>query len=284
MEKKGRLLEDKVIIVTGGGGTIGSEVCYYISSLGAKVVVNDTGSNPEGEGKDPSVADTVVERIKMAGGEAVANYDTITTESGARNIVKTALDNFGRIDGLVNCAGSIKDNFTLDMSVEDFRKVIDINLIGAFIIGRECLKHMIERGGSIINATSVAGILGNWGQSNLAAAKAGLIGLTKTWAMEFGKFGIRVNLIAPTVRSRITKNLPLFVENLDMFHPRHVAPVVAFLLSDLSKEINGSLIVIYGTKLYTYHIVANEGIMKKSGGDWSPEEIKEKAKDIFELI
>lgn len=279
----GKILDGKVIIVTGGGGGIGSEICYYISSLGAKVVVSDPGSNIEGEGKDPTVADTVVEKIRLAGGEAVANYDSITSEQGARNIVKTALDNFGRIDGLVNCAGNVKDNFTTDMSLEDFRKVIEVNLIGAFLIGKECLKHMMERGGSIINMTSVAGILGNWGQSNFAASKAGLIGLTKTWAIEFAKYGIRANLIAPTAKTRLTKNLPIFTENIDMFHPRHIAPVAAFLLSDISKEINGALIAVYGTKLFTYHIVANEGITKKTG-DWTPKEIREKFKSIFELI
>lgn len=284
MNGDNRLLEGKVVIVTGGGGSIGSEVSYYLASLGAKVVVNDVGASTEGEGKNPYVADLVVERIRQIGGEAVASYDTITTEVGARNIVKTALESFGRIDGLVNCAGGVKDNFTLDMSVEDFRKIVEINLIGPFIIGRECIRHMLERGGSIVNITSVVGILGNWGQSNYAAAKAGLIGLTKTWAVEFAKFGIRANLVAPTVRTRATKNLPLFMGNPDMFHPRHTAPVVAFLLSELSKDINGSLIVVYGTKLFTYHIVANDGVMKKTGGDWTPTEIREKVKNIFELL
>lgn len=286
MVKGEKILEGKVIIVTGGGGGIGSEVCYHLALSGAKVVVNDTGADPEGEGKNPLVADLVVEKIRGIGGEAVASYDTITTEQGARNIVKTAIDNFGRLDGLVNCAGNVKDNFTLDMSLEDFKKVIEVNLIGAFIIGKECIKIMVGRGegGSIINMTSVAGILGNWGQSNFSAAKAGLIGLTKTWAIEFAKFGIRANLIAPTVRTRITKNLPIFTENADMLHPRHVAPVAAFLLSDLSREINGTMIVVYGTKLFTYHIVANEGVHKKTGSDWTPQEIKEKVKGIFDLI
>jgi len=280
-----RILEGKVVIVAGGGGGIGSEVSYYISKLGAKVIVNDPGTDIEGKGRDPAVADRVVERIRAEGGEAFPNYDVITTEEGVKNIVRTALENFGRIDALVNCAGNIKDNFTLDMSLEDFRNVIEVNLIGAFLIGRECIRVMVEKGigGSIVNMTSVAGILGNWGQSNFASAKAGLIGLTKTWAIEFGKFGIRANLVAPTARTRITKNIPLFKgEDADKLHPKHIAPVVAFLISDLSREINGSLIAVYGTHIFSYHIVSTDGISKKQGM-WTPQEIKEQVEKIFRL-
>jgi NAD(P)-dependent dehydrogenase (short-subunit alcohol dehydrogenase family) len=286
MVEREKLLEGKTIIVTGGGGGIGSEISIYIAKLGAKVVVSDPGTDIEGKGRNPSVADAVVEKIREFGGQAVPNYDTITTEEGAKKIVQTALENFGSVDGLVNCAGNIKDNFTLDMSYGDFKSVIKVNLTGAFLIGKECLKVMVEqgKGGSIINMTSVAGILGNWGQCNFAAAKAGLIGLTKTWAVEFAKYGIRANLIAPTARTRITKTLPISrtgEEDEDRFSPKHVAPVAAFLLSDLSKEINGSLIAVYGTKLFTYHIVTNEGFSKKTM--WTPYEIKEKIKEIFEI-
>ncbi len=277
------ILDGKVVVVTGGGGGIGSEVSYYIARLGAKVIVSDPGTDVEGKGRDPSVADRVVEKIRSEGGEAFPNYDIITSEEGAKNIVRTALEHFGRLDALVNCAGNIKDNFTLDMSVEDFRNVVEVNLIGAFIIGRECIRVMVEQGGggSVINMTSVAGILGNWGQSNFASAKAGLIGLTKTWAIEFAKFGIRVNLIAPTARTRITKHIPLFKgEDVDKLHPKHVAPIVAFLISDLGRQINGALIAVYGTRIFSYHIVSSDGISKKNGM-WSPEEIKDEVDKIF---
>ncbi|GBD04396.1 Putative short-chain type dehydrogenase/reductase [bacterium HR19] len=283
VENPEKLLEGKAIVVTGGGGGIGSEVCMYLAKLGAKILVSDPGTDIEGKGRNPTIAESVVEKIREEGGIAYPNYDSITSEEGAKNIVKNAVDLFGKIDGLVNCAGNIKDAFTLDMTLQDFENVLKVNLIGAFLIGRECLRVMVEKGisGSIINMTSVAGILGNWGQANFASAKAGLIGLTKTWAIEFAKYGIRVNLIAPTVKTRITKTIPFFKsEEEDMLHPKHVAPVVAFLLSDLSREINGALIAVYGTKLFSFHIVQTEGAMKKSM--WNPYEIKDKIKTIFE--
>ncbi len=277
-----KILDGKVVIVTGGGGGIGSEICKYIARLGAKVVVNDIGADLEGKGRDPSVADLVVEMLRNENYEAVADYNSITSEEGARNVVRTALENFGKVHGLVNCAGNMKDKFTLDMSYEDFESVIKVNLIGAFLIGKECLSVMVEQneGGSIINMTSVSGILGGWGQCAFASAKAGLIGLTKTWAVEFAKYGIRANLVAPTARTRMTKSVPLGDE--EKLHPKHVAPVVAFLLSDLSRNINGSLIAVYGTKLFTYHVIANEGITNR-GEMWTPQDIKSKVNQIFEI-
>src|SRR5437588_222761 len=200
-----RLLEGKVAIVTGAGGGIGREHALTFAREGAKVVVNDLGSDRHGGGKGAEMADKTVADIKAAGGEATANYDSVATREGADGLVWTALNKYGHVDVLVNNAGILRDKTLLNMSEQDFDLVLEVHLRGTFLctqaVGR-ALKAQ-GKGGRIINTTSLSGLLGNFGQGNYAAAKGGIYSLTRTASMEFQRMGVTVNAIETAVAEEI---------------------------------------------------------------------------------
>ncbi|HXZ52801.1 MAG TPA: SDR family NAD(P)-dependent oxidoreductase, partial [Burkholderiales bacterium] len=180
-----KLLEGKVVIVTGAGGGIGRDFALAMSAEGAKVVVNDLGSSVSGEGKDTGPAQKVVAEIKAQGGAAVASTDSVADWEAANRIVKTALDAFGRIDCVVNNAGILRDRFFFNMSVEEWKAVIDVHLNGSFYVARAAAPYFkSQNSGSYVNMTSTSGLIGNFGQANYAAAKLGIIGLSKSMALD----------------------------------------------------------------------------------------------------
>lgn len=220
--------EERVAIVTGAGGGIGRLHALELARRGARVVVNDLGSATDGAGSSPSVADAVVEEIFSAGGEAVANSDSVATPEGGAAIVKTAVDAFGRVDIVVNNAGILRDASFKKTTPDRLDPVIDVHLKGAFNVTRPAWSLMSEQGyGRIINTSSGSGLFGNFGQSNYAAAKMGLIGLTRVLAIEGAKRGIHTNAIAPIAKTRMTEGV--MGEAADSYLPELVTPVVVYL-------------------------------------------------------
>lgn len=224
--------DGKVAIVTGAGGGLGRSHAMLLASRGAKVVVNDLGGAVDGSGDGSlSPADAVVAEIKAAGGEAVADGNTVSTQAGGKAIVQTALDNFGRIDIIINNAGILRDKSFRNMSPELLNPVLDVHLQGSFWTTQAAWEIMREQKfGRIINTSSAAGIFGNFGQTNYGAAKAGIVGLTNVLAIEGAKYNIKANVLAPGAKTRMTEDLMAAMAGGDIdMGPEQVSPIVAFL-------------------------------------------------------
>ncbi len=224
--------DGKVAIVTGAGGGLGRSHAMLLASRGAKVVVNDLGGAVDGSGGGSlSPAEKVVAEIKAAGGEAVADGNTVSTQEGGKAIVQTALDNFGRIDIIINNAGILRDKSFRNMSPELLNPVLDVHLQGSFWTTQAAWEIMREQKfGRIINTSSAAGIFGNFGQTNYGAAKAGIVGLTNVLAIEGAKYNIKANVLAPGAKTRMTEDLMAAMAGGDIdMGPEQVSPIVAFL-------------------------------------------------------
>ena len=231
--------DGKVAIITGAGGGLGREHALLLASRGALVVVNDLGGAVDGTGSDKGAAERVVDEIKAAGGEAVADTNSVATPEGGAAIVQTAIDTFGRIDIVVNNAGILRDKSFHNLTPELIDPVIDVHLKGAFNVTRAAWPHMREQAyGRVINTSSNSGILGNFGQANYGAAKMGLVGLTRVLAAEGRKYNIFANAIAPVAKTRMTEEL--FGDAGDALDPRLVTPIVAFLASEAC-EVTGEV-------------------------------------------
>lgn len=223
--------DNRVAVVTGAGGGLGRTYALEFARRGARVVVNDLGGSVDGSGGSAMAADAVVAEIEAAGGEAVANYDSVSSPDGGASIVQTAIDAFGQVDILVNNAGILRDTSFAKMTTEQIDAVLDVHLKGAFYVAQPAFAFMKERGyGRIINTSSPSGLFGNFGQVNYGAAKAGLMGMASVMAIEGVKYNIKVNTIAPVAKTRMTEDLlgPL----ADMVHPEQVTPLVVYLASE----------------------------------------------------
>ena len=227
--------DDRVVIVTGAGGGLGRTYALDFASRGAKVVVNDLGGSSDGTGASASMADQVVKEISEAGGTAVSNHDSVSTPEGGESIVQTAIDNFGRVDVVINNAGILRDKTFAKLSPEELEIVLDVHLKGAFFVSQPAFRNMKDNGyGRFVFTASAAGIFGNFGQTNYGAAKMGLVGLSNVLAVEGLKYNIRSNVIAPIARTRLTENLlgPL-AENLA---PECVTPLTVYLASEANEN------------------------------------------------
>jgi len=273
------LLEGKIAIITGSGGGIGREHALLFAREGAKVVVNDLGSDRHGGGKGAEMADKVVAEIKGKGGDAVANYDSVATREGADGLVWSALNKFGRLDIVVNNAGILRDKTLLNISEQDFD---DVHLRGTFLVTQAAARvfKVQGKGGRIVNTTSLSGLVGNFGQGNYASAKGGIYSLTRTASMEFQRMGVTVNAIAPVALTRMTQDLAMFKGMTpEQIGPQYVAPVAAFLASDLAADITGLIVGVQGPKVFLYRMTETAGVTRE-GGPWSPAEIKERWAEI----
>ena len=270
------LLDDKVAIITGAGGGIGRAEALLLAKEGARVVVNDLGGARDGSGSSEAVAETVAREIREAGGSAVASFAPVQTEEGAASIVEAAVSAFGRLDVLVNNAGILRDKTLLKMDREAWQSVLDVHLTGTFLMTQAAARQMLKQGegGRIVNTTSISGMLGNFGQANYAAAKAGVYGLTRTSAIELQKHKIFVNAIAPIAKTRMTEDLPMF-QGVDSMTPEHVAPLALFLASSLSAERTGLVLAVSGAQMYAFKVVQTSGRFKDGNEAWTADEIAE---------
>ena len=253
-------LENKVAIVTGSGRGIGRDIALLLAQEGAKVVVNDLGGNADGAGNDSKVADEVVAEIRAAGGEAVANYDSVAEYESANNIVQTAIDEFGRIDIVVNNAGILRDRMIFKMSEEEFDSVISVHLKGTFNMTRAAAPYFKEqKSGRFVNFTSTSGLIGNIGQANYAAAKLGIAGLSKITALDMARYNVTANSVAPFAWSRLIGTIPTETEaeearvaKLKQLSPAHIAPLVAYLSSDEAADVSGQIFGVRGKEIMVF--------------------------------
>jgi len=263
--------DGRVAIITGAGGGLGKTYALELGRRGAKVVVNDLGGNPDGTGAAGGPADTTVEEIKAAGGEAVANYDSVATPEGGAAITQTALDAFGTVDIVINNAGILRDKSFLNQAVADIRAVIDVHLLGAFFVTQPAFKVMKEKGyGRLLFTASSAGVFGNFGQANYGAAKMGLVGLSNVLAIEGAKNNIRSNVIAPIARSRLTEDIlgPL----VEMVEPELVMPLSLYLVSEAC-ELTHELFSVGGGKFSRVFIGESPGWFAGKGVQPTVEDI-----------
>jgi len=280
----GDRLKDKVAIVTGAGRGIGRGEALALASEGAKVVVNDLGGTSDGTGGSASPADEVVAEIKKAGGEAVANYDSVTTIQGGENIVKTAVDTFGKLDILVNNAGILRDKMVFNMTEEEWDLVIKVHLYGHFFTTKHaCVLFRQQRSGRIINTSSIAGLGGTFGQANYGAAKEGIVGLTRQVSRDMGRYGVTCNAIRPNAGTRLTLSDELkqaweragmgaAIERMEQMKPEDVAPLVVWLASDDSANINGRVFFIETGRVALYSEPVEEKALVKVG-PWTIDEL-----------
>ncbi|HTO05965.1 MAG TPA: SDR family NAD(P)-dependent oxidoreductase [Myxococcota bacterium] len=263
------LLDGKVAIVTGAGGGLGRCHALLFAKEGAAVVVNDLGGARDGAGGGHSMADQVVKEIQAMGGQAVANYDSVATVEGGNNICKSALDAFGKVDILVNNAGILRDKTLVNTDEASWDIVIQVHLKGTYCVTRPVFTHMKERGqgGVIVNTSSTSGLIGNFGQSNYGAAKAGIAGFTRCLALEGKKYNIRVWGLAPVAVTRLTEDLPgMGNDNVkQMLSPEKVSPAVLYMVSDLSKDKTGKFLFVSGNKVTELKIVGAEGFKNPNG-------------------
>ena len=272
------MLQDRVAIITGGGRGIGREHALLFASLGARVVVNDLGGAVDGSGADVSAAQSVVDEITAAGGQAVANTDSVSSFDGAKAIVDQAVSFFGDLHVVVNNAGILRDRMLVSMSEQDFDDVIAVHLKGTFNVTRhaagfwrEAAKSGIVTDRAIVNTSSGAGLHGNIGQTNYSAAKAGIAAMTVVNAMELHRYGVRANCIAPVARTRLTLQTPGMSDSMEqhVFDPECVSPLVAVLASEAC-PFNGQVFSVYGGSVGIY---AGWSIAESVETDdrWTPE-------------
>jgi len=287
----GDRLKGKVAVITGAGRGVGRGIALLMAEEGAKVVVNDLGGERDGSGAAKGPADEVVDEIKKAGGEAVANYDSVATPEGGENIIKTAIDTFGKIDILVNNAGILRDRMVFNMSYEEWDNVIKVHLYGCFNCTKPAALLMRQqRSGRIINMSSSSGLGGNAGQANYGAAKAGIAGFTRVCARDLGRYNVNVNCVAPSAATRMTVS-PEMEEALQTriargeiteeqaaarrpAAPEDNAAIVVYLATDAAANINGRVFWSHGSGLsLCYEPLPPQKTIHKEGR-WTVDELE----------
>ncbi|WP_172296154.1 SDR family NAD(P)-dependent oxidoreductase [Pseudoruegeria sp. HB172150] len=277
-------LEGKSIVVTGAGRGIGREIALEIGRNGGKVIVNDIGASLSGEGTDSSPADEVVAAIRDAGGEAAAVYDSVADWEGAGRIVQCALDSFGRIDGVVNNAGILRDRFFFNMSLEEWRAVIDVHLNGSFYVARAAAPHFkAQSSGAYVHFVSTSGLIGNIGQANYSAAKNGIAALSKSIALDMARYNVRSNCVAPFAMSRMVGSIPTDtpeakaeMAKMEAMEPAKIAPLVAYLCSDAAEGVSGQIFTMRANEIFLMSQPRPIRSMHADGG-WTVESIAERA-------
>ena len=271
-------LEGKSVIVTGAGGGIGRDFALAMAAAGAKVFVNDIGTSVKGEGRDAGPAQKVVNQIKEGGGVAAANTDSVADWESANRIVSAAVEAFGRIDVVVNNAGILRDRFFFNMSVEEWRAVIDVHLNGSFYVSRAAAPHFkSQNSGCYIHMTSTSGLVGNLGQANYSAAKLGIVGLSKSIALDMAKYNVRSNCISPFAWSRMIGSIPTEtedqkarVEKLKSMETAKIAPLAVYLAC--AEDVTGQIFAVRANEIFLMSQSRPLRSVHRAEG-WTPETI-----------
>jgi NAD(P)-dependent dehydrogenase (short-subunit alcohol dehydrogenase family) len=282
------VLEGKVVVVTGAGRGVGRGVALDAARAGAAVVVNDLGVSLGGEGDGTPIAEQVAEEIRASGGRAVANRDSVASWQGAQHIVEAALDAFGRIDGVVNNAGNLRDSLFHKMTEEEFDSVIAVHLKGSFNVSRAAAPHFkTQASGAYVHMTSTSGLVGNFGQANYSAAKLGIVGLSKSIALDMHRFGVRSNAVAPFAWTRMIDSIPTNtpeqqkrVEGLKKLVPEKIAPFATALISDAGAGVTGQIFGVRNNEIYLFSQPRPIRTAHTSDG-WTPEAIAERVFPMF---
>lgn len=282
------LLEGKVIIVTGAGAGVGKGIALEAARQGARVIVNDLGVNIDGSGGSAGPAQQAVDEIRAAGGEAAANTDSVADWSAAQKIVQQALDLYGRVDGVVNNAGNLRDIIFHKMSEDDFDAVLRVHLKGSWNVSRAVAPQFkAQESGAFVHMTSTAGLIGNFGQANYSAAKLGIVGLSKSIAVDMQKFNVRSNCIAPFAFTRmvgsIPTNTPEAAERMKInmrLEAGKIAPFTLALLTDQAKHVSGQIFGIRNNEIYLFSQPRPIRTAHNSEG-WTVESCIERAIPMF---
>ena len=290
-------LVDKVAIVTGSGRGIGRGIAMEMAAEGAKVVVVDPGVNVDGSGQDHSVAAQVCEEIRAAGGEAVPCMESVTSMEGGERIIQTAVDNFGRLDIVVTCAGILRDRMIFNMTEQEWDDVIAVHLKGTFtVVKHACILFRQQRSGRVITFSSESGLIGNSGQANYGAAKSGIAGFTKVVAKDMGRYGVTVNAIAPRANTRMIGDIPDSAaeirarsgvaaipgeDQLTELDPTHIAPFICYLASDYAYNVNGQTFLVYGDTVSLMSQPRPERSIYEPSGHWDLDTLAPLARDVL---
>ena len=273
------MLAGKVVVVTGAGGGIGRGIALAMAQAGAQVVVNDLDLKQDGSG---GPAQAVVREIRDAGGQALACTESVASYQGANAIIKTAVDNFGRIDAVVNNAGNLRDRVFHKMSEEEWRQVLDVHLNGSFFMSRAAAPFFREQeSGAYVHMTSTSGLIGNFGQDNYAAAKLGIVGLSKSIALDMSRYHVRSNCIAPFAWSAMTSSIPANtpeekarVEKLKKMEAHKIAPLAVYLVSDAARDITAQIFSVRANEIMLFSQPRPLRSVHHSEG-WTPELVGE---------
>ncbi len=279
----GGFVRDKVVLVTGAGGGIGRDFALALAREGAKVVVNDLGATVNGEGRDLARAQAVVDEIRALGGEAVANGDSVADWDAANRMVTQAVETYGRIDAVINNAGILRDRFFFNMSVDEWRSVIDVHLHGAFNVSRAAATHFrAQQSGAYVHMVSTSGLVGNLGQANYSAAKLGMVALSKSIAMDMAKFNVRSNCISPFAFSRMIGSMPTEtpeqaarVERLKKMETAKIAPLAVCLVSDAGAQVSGQVFAVRANEIFLMSQSRPLRAMHTAEG-WTPQTVAER--------
>jgi NAD(P)-dependent dehydrogenase (short-subunit alcohol dehydrogenase family) len=282
------IVAGKVAIVTGAGRGIGRGIALLLAQEGARVVVCDIGASLDGAGTDSGPAQTVVNEIKKAGGEAIASTASISDPGNAEKIVAAALDAFGRVDILVNNAGILRDRIFHRMSWADWSDVINVHLHGSFAMSRACATHFREQNsGSFVHMTSTSGLVGNFGQANYMAAKMGIVGLSRGIALDMARFNVRSNCIAPFAWTRMIDSIPAETEQekervarIREMTPEKIAPLTVYLASDRAEGVTGQIFSVRNNEIYLFNQNRPIRTIHRSDG-WTPEKLDAQLKGAF---
>lgn len=283
------MMDGKAVLVTGAGRGVGRGIALAMAAEGAAVVVNDLGVAISGEGTDDaSPAEQVVEEIRAAGGRALANHNSVSDWLGAGAMVKAAVDCFGRIDAVVNNAGNLRDVYFHKMSPGDFRAVIDVHLQGSFNTSRAAAPFFKEQeGGAYVHMTSTSGLIGNFGQANYSAAKLGIVGLSKSIALDMQRFKVRSNAIAPFAWTRMIDSIPTDtpeqqkrVAGLKKLEADKIAPLVVALCSDSGAQVTGQIFAVRNNEIMLFSQPRPVRAAHTADG-WTPETVAERVFDQF---
>ena len=285
-----QMLRDKVVVVTGAGRGIGRGIALQMAAQGARVVVNDVGAARDGDGHDATPAQEVVDEIVRLGGQAIASPHSVADWDSAQAIIAQATDAWGRIDCVVNNAGILRDRMFHNMTPEDFDSVMRVHLYGAFYMSRAAITPMrAQKSGSLIHMSSSTGLIGNVGQANYAAAKLGIVALSKSIALDCGRAGIRSNAVSPSGWTRMTSGMPLdtpeqkaMAEKMQaVMQPEKVAPLVTFLASDASDKVTGQIFSVRGNEIFLYSHTRPMRSLHRGEG-WTPQSVASHMLPAFE--